>query len=106
MKHEKSSERNLSKKQLAQMQNALKTLDDVTERMSNRLAEGLRRKNEALKQASKRERSDPHSIMAPLLSPCCLNDDLIPLQLLVRLGKTQEAATAYAARRSLLLLER
>jgi hypothetical protein len=73
--------------------------------MSNRLVETLRRKNEALRQAGKRERADPLSLMAPMVSPCCLEDDMIPLQLLVRLGKTQEAAVAYAARRSLLLLE-
>jgi hypothetical protein len=81
-------------------------LDKLKEWMSSRLVEGLRRKNEALKQAGKRERSDPLSLMAPMVSPICLDDDAIPLQLLVKLGKTQEAATAYAARRSLLLMER
>jgi hypothetical protein len=95
----------LSKKQHANMLNMLSTLDALSERMSNRLVEGLRRKNEAFKQAGKRERSDPLSLMAPMVSPCCLGDDSIPLHLLVKLGKTQEAATAYAARRSLLLLE-
>lgn len=74
--------------------------------ISNRLVENLRRKNEALKQASKRERSDPSAQMVSSVSPCCLNDDLVSLRLLVKLGKTQEAATAYSARRSLLLLER
>lgn len=87
------------------MLNVLNTLDSLAERMSNRLVEGLRRKNEAFKQAGKRERSDPLSLMAPMVSPCCLGDDSIPLHLLVKLGRTQEAATAYAARRSLLLLE-
>lgn len=87
------------------MLNMLNTLDTLSERMSGRLVEGLRRKNEAFKQAGKRDRSDPLSLMAPMVSPCCLNDDQIPLHLLVKLGKTQEAATAYAARRSLLLLE-
>ena len=74
--------------------------------ISSRLVEGLRRKNEALKQASKRERSDPTAQMAPSVSPICLNDDAMQLRLLVKLGKTQEAATAYCTRRSLLLLER
>lgn len=87
------------------MLNMLNTLEALSARMSNRLVEGLRRKNEAFKQAGKRERSDPLSLMAPMVSPCCLGDDSIPLHLLVKLGKTQEAATAYAARRSLLLLE-
>mmetsp|Transcript_54111 Transcript_54111/g.80741 ORF Transcript_54111/g.80741 Transcript_54111/m.80741 type:complete len:821 (-) Transcript_54111:68-2530(-) len=103
--HERPTEVTLSKKQHANMNNILNSMDTLSERMCNRLVESLRRKNEALKQAGKRERADPSSIMAPMVSPCCLHDDLIPLQLLVRLGKTQEAATAYAARRSLLLLE-
>jgi hypothetical protein len=87
------------------MLNLLSSLKDLSQRMANRLVEGLRRKNEAFKQAGKRERSDPLSLMAPIVSPCCLSDDSIPLFLLVKLGETQEAATAYAARRSLLLLE-
>ena len=95
----------MSKKQHANMLNMLNTLDGLSGRMANRLEEGLRRKNEAFKQAGKRERSDPLSLLAPLVSPTCLNDDTIPLNLLVKLGKTQEAATAYASRRSLLLLE-
>ena len=74
--------------------------------ISNRVVENLRRKNEAMKQASKRERSDPSAHMVPSVSPCCLNDDSVSLRLLVKLGKSQEAATAYSARRSLLLLER
>eukprot|EP00543_Licmophora_paradoxa_P001814 CAMPEP_0202452480 /NCGR_PEP_ID=MMETSP1360-20130828/10686_1 /ASSEMBLY_ACC=CAM_ASM_000848 /TAXON_ID=515479 /ORGANISM="Licmophora paradoxa, Strain CCMP2313" /LENGTH=711 /DNA_ID=CAMNT_0049071317 /DNA_START=6 /DNA_END=2141 /DNA_ORIENTATION=+ len=103
--HDRPTDSKLSKKQHANMNNTLHTLDKLAEKMSSRLVEGLRRKNEALKQAGKRERSDPLSLMAPMVSPCCLGDDSIPLHLLVKLGKTQEAATAYAARRSLLLLE-
>lgn len=87
------------------MQSIKQSVQSLTEKMSSRLEESLRRKNEALKQAAKRERSDTLSLMAPMVSPICLNDDFIPLQLLVKLGKTQEAATAYAARRSLLLME-
>jgi hypothetical protein len=74
-------------------------------RMSKRLAENLRRKNEALKASAKRERADPLSTLALLVSPVCLNDDAVALHLLVKLGRYQEAATAYAARRSLLLSE-
>mmetsp|Transcript_4471 Transcript_4471/g.5179 ORF Transcript_4471/g.5179 Transcript_4471/m.5179 type:complete len:813 (-) Transcript_4471:64-2502(-) len=103
--HDRPTENKLTKKQHANMLNMLSTLESLSERMSSRLVEGLRRKNEAYKQSGKRDRSDPLSLMAPMVSPCCLNDDSIPLHLLVKLGKTQEAATAYAARRSLLLLE-
>mmetsp|Transcript_21809 Transcript_21809/g.33138 ORF Transcript_21809/g.33138 Transcript_21809/m.33138 type:complete len:793 (+) Transcript_21809:49-2427(+) len=103
--HDRPTENKLTKKQHANMLNMLNSLDTLSELMSGRLVEGLRRKNEAFKQAGKRDRSDPLSLMAPMVSPCCLNDDQIPLHLLVKLGKTQEAATAYAARRSLLLLE-
>eukprot|EP00957_Ditylum_brightwellii_P137968 10518766-Ditylum_brightwellii.AAC.1 len=87
------------------MTRILQSISNLTERMTHRLAEGLRRKNEALKQAAKRERADPLSVLAPLVSPICLNDDAIALSLLVKLGKPQDAATAYAARRSLLLME-
>lgn len=105
IQHDRPTENKLTKKQHASVLNILHNVEGLAEKMSNRLVESLRRKNEALKQAGRRERADPHSLMAPMVSPCCLNDDLIPLQLLVKLGKTQEAATAYAARRSLLLLE-
>jgi hypothetical protein len=104
--HEKPTDEHLTKKQLNQMTILQERLDELAEMISNRLVENLRRKNEALKQASKRERSDPGAFMVPSVSPCCLNDDANSLQLLVKLGKSQEAATAYAARRSLLLLER
>jgi len=73
--------------------------------LCNRLSEGLRRKNEALKQTAKKERADPLSGLAPLVSPIALNDDATSLQLLVKLGRAQDAATAYSARRSLLLTE-
>ena len=105
-RHEKPTDEHLTKKQLNQMTNLQERLDELAEMISNRLVENLRRKNEALKQASKRERSDPTAFMVPSVSPCCLNDDAISLRLLVKLGKSQDAATAYAARRSLLLLER
>ena len=51
------------------------------------------------------ERSDLSSAMASLISPCALNNDAVYLQLLVKLGRTQQAAEAFSARRSLLLLE-
>jgi len=87
------------------MQMLTERLEELAQMISKRLVENLRRKNEALKQASKRERADPAAHLIPSVSPCCLNDDAVSLRLLVRLGKSQEAATAYAARRSLLLLE-
>lgn len=96
----------MTKKQYTQTQALNESLNDLAEMMSDRLVENLRRKNEALKQAAKRERSDPTSTLASPISPTCLNDDSVPLRLLVRLGKTQEAAVAFSARRSLLLLER
>jgi hypothetical protein len=105
-KHEEPTDNQLTKKQQNQMQILTERLDELAEMISKRLVENLRRKNEALKQAAKRERADPSAHLIPSVSPCCLNDDSISLRLLVRLGKSQEAATAYAARRSLLLLER
>ncbi len=96
----------MTKKQFTLVQTLADSLDDLAELISNRLVENLRRKNEALKQAAKRERSDPMATLVPSVSPTCLNDDSVNLRLLVKLGKTQDAATAYSARRSLLLLER
>ena len=95
----------LHKKQQARLQSTNLQLDALMDRMAKRLAENLRRKNEALKASAKRERADPLSTLAPLVSPICLNDDAVALHLLVKLGRHQEAATAYAARRSLLLSE-
>ncbi len=95
----------LHKKQQALLQRTNLQLDALIDRMAKRLAENLRRKNEALKASAKRERADPLSTLAPLVSPVCLNDDAVALHLLVKLGRHQEAATAYAARRSLLLSE-
>eukprot|EP00934_Nitzschia_sp_Nitz4_P005106 Nitzschia sp. Nitz4//scaffold178_size73299//66749//69252//NITZ4_005721-RA/size73299-snap-gene-0.136-mRNA-1//1//CDS//3329539188//5096//frame0 len=103
--HEQPTENYLTKKQYNQMNTLVESLDDLSEMISKRLVENLRRKNEALKQASKRERSDPMAGMVPSVSPTCLSDDSLPLKLLVKLGKTQEAAIAYSARRSLLLME-
>lgn len=96
----------MTKKQYTLIQGLVDGLDDLAELIGSRLVENLRRKNEALKQAAKRERSDPLAALVPSMSPTCLNDDSVALRLLVKLGKTQEAATAYSARRSLLLLER
>jgi len=103
--HEKPTDEKLTKRQQNQIQTLAEKLDEVAELIGNRLVENLRRKNEALKQASKRERADATTHLVPSVSPCCLNDDMISLRLLVKLGKSQEAATAYSARRSLLLLE-
>ena len=95
----------LHKKQQAILQRTSVQIDSLIDRMSKRLAENLRRKNEALKASAKRERADPLSTLAPLPSPVCLNDDAVALGLLVKLSRYQEAATAYAARRSLVLSE-
>lgn len=103
--HDKPTEEKLTKRQQNQIQVLTEKLDVVSQIISNRVVENLRRKNEAMKHASKRERSDPTAHYVPSVSPCCLNDDTVSLRLLVKLGKSQEAATAYAARRSLLLLE-
>lgn len=95
----------LHKKQQVILQRISLQIDSLTDRMAKRLAENLRRKNEALKASAKRERADPLSTLAPLPSPVCLSDDAVALGLLVKLGRYQEAATAYAARRSLVLSE-
>eukprot|EP00804_Cyclotella_cryptica_P010851 CCRYP_008780-RA/>CCRYP_008780-RA protein AED:0.04 eAED:0.04 QI:498/1/1/1/1/1/4/447/817 len=95
----------LHKKQQTLLQRTSLQIDSLTDRMTKRLAENLRRKNEALKASAKRERADPLSTLAPLPSPACLNDDAVALGLLVKLSRHQEAATAYAARRSLVLSE-
>jgi hypothetical protein len=104
-KHERPTAYRLQKAQVLQLRTMLQTLDTLGKRISTRLEETLRRKNEALKQSSKRERSDPNAANMSLISPCALNDDALYLQLLVKLGRTQQAAEAYSARRSLLLLE-
>jgi hypothetical protein len=103
--HERPTTSRLTNRQQERLQTIQKTLDGLAKRISSRLEETLRRKNEALKHAAKRERSDPNTVMAPTVSPCALNDDALYLQLLVKLGRTQEAAEAYSSRRSLLLLE-
>ncbi len=87
------------------MRRILIAIEDISKRLADRLSEGLRRKNEALKQTIKREKADPLSGMIPSISPVSLNDDSTALNLLVRLGRHQEAASAYATRRSLLLQE-
>ena len=104
-KHERPTAYRLTDSQLQSLRVMRRTLKGLGNRISGRLEESLRRKNEALRQAIKRERSDTKEVLAPLVSPCAINDDTLYLQLLVRLGRTQEAADSYAGRRSLLLLE-
>jgi hypothetical protein len=113
-KHERPTTYRLTRSQLDTIRNKKKSLKALGNRMSLRLVESLRRKNEALRQATKRERSDANTtttttasshLMIPSVSPCALSDDTLYLQLLVKLGRTQDASDAYAARRSLLLLE-
>jgi hypothetical protein len=104
-KHEQPTAYRLTSTQLDTLRALKKSLKAIGNRISSRLEESLRRKNEAIRQATKRERSDVNSFLAPLVSPCALSDDTLYLQLLVKLGRTQEAADAYSGRRSLLLLE-
>ena len=105
IQHEKLTDRKLTIKQLNNIHHTNESITDLTKRMSERICEALRRKNEAFKQLSKRERADPLSEFAPLLSPICLHDDDTSLQLLVKLGYYNNAAEAYSSRRSLLLME-
>lgn len=104
-KHERPTAYRLTRAQLDMFRTMKKSLKHLGNRISGRLEESLRRKNEALRQATKRERSDANTLLAPLVSPCALGDDTLYLQMLVKLGRTQEAAEAYSSRRSLLLLE-
>jgi hypothetical protein len=108
-KHERPTAYRLTRTQLDTLRLKKKSLKILGNRMSARLEESLRRKNEALRQTTKRERSDAHtnhaSAVIPVVSPCALSDDTLYLQLLVKLGRTQEASDAYSTRRSLLLLE-
>ena len=104
-KHERPTAYRLRKADVTKLRSLRNKIGKLSNRISNRLEETLRRKNEALKQASKRERSDPHMGGSAIISPCALNDDALYLHLLVKLGRTQEAANAYSIRRSLLLLE-
>lgn len=104
-KHERPTAYRLRKADISRLRSLKKKVEKLSNRISSRLEETLRRKNEALKQASKRERSDPHTGGSAIISPCALNDDALYLHFLVKIGKTQEAASAYSVRRSLLLLE-
>lgn len=97
--------RRLGRRQHAMLTRTASQVEGLMDRMSRRLSENLSRKNAALRASAKRERADPLSNLAPLVSPVCLSDDAVALHLLVRLGRYREAATAYAARRSLLLSE-
>jgi len=103
-KHERPTLYKLTKKQLSELRRLQRTLDQLQTKLCGRLEETLRRKNEALRQASKRERSDPNATLN-VVSPVAVHDDAHHLRMLVRLGKAQTAADAYAARRSLLLFE-
>jgi hypothetical protein len=109
-KHERPTAYRLTRKQLDEITVLSKKLAHWAKRISGRLQETLRRKNEALRQASRRERAEAAKIeggiaLMPLVSPCALHDDGLYLHLLVRLGRNQEAAEAFSARRSLLLME-
>lgn len=102
---EKLTEKKLTTKQLSMLQRIEKELNEVGRSLCDLLLEGLRRKNEALRLISKKERADPLNAMAPIVSPIALNDDSTSLGLLIKLGRGQDAASAYSMRRSLLLNE-
>lgn len=104
-KHEGPTPYELSPTNLDKLRSLKKRLKSIGNKISSHLEESLRRKNEALRQANKRERADAAASLAPVVSPCALNDDGHYLQMLVKLGRTKEAAEAFTARRSLLLLE-
>ena len=104
-KHERPTAYRLRKSQIAKLRGIMHELNSISSRISNRLEESLRRKNEALRQAAKRERSDAHAAASTMISPCAISDDTLYLQLLVKLGRNYQAAEAYSARRTLLLLE-
>lgn len=87
------------------MQNILRSIDSCTNHICNSFSEGLHHKNEALKQTAKKERANPYIALLPLVSPIALNNDATSLQFLVKLGRAHGAATAYSARRSLILTE-
>jgi hypothetical protein len=103
-KHERPTAYRLTQQQVRDLFTLQRQLGALGKRIGDRLEETLRRKNEALRQASKRERTDPNATVT-VVSPCALDDDAFYLQLMVKLGKTSNAADAYSARRSLLLLE-
>ena len=60
----------------------MQAVEALTEKMCNCLCEGLRQKNEALRQLTKQEQADPMSAMCPIISPVAINDNAISLQLL------------------------
>lgn len=103
--HEKLTEKTLPKKKLAALQRILRSIDNLTTRICQLLSEGLRRKNDALRQIQKKERNDPLLVNAPIVSPIALKDDAPSLHLLIKLGRPLDAATAFTTRRSLLLSE-
>lgn len=105
VKHEKLTEKKLSKKQFQKIQRILRSIDNLTGRLCEHLKGSLRRKNDALRLIQKKERNDPLLANAPLVSPIALNDDAPALHLLVKMGRPLCAATAYTTRRSLLLSE-
>jgi hypothetical protein len=104
-KHERPTAYRLRKAQLEILENLQERLKILRQRVCNRLEEILRRKNEALRQSSKRERADVHSPVSTIVSPCALKDDVLYLQMLVKIGNSQQAAEAHTTRRSLLLLD-
>lgn len=104
-KHERPTAYRLNFKQRETLRSVKKQLEALAQKISERLEDSLRRRNEAIRQVSKRDRGDMAALLAPTISPCAINDDSLYLQLLVKMGRNKEAADAYIARRSLLLLD-
>jgi len=102
-RHERPTAYRLKKEQKDDLRSKQRSLNSLNQRLTNRITESLRRKNEALRQGLKRDRTDASGLR--MLSPCALKDDELFLQLLVKMGRNKEAAEAFAARRSLLLIE-
>lgn len=105
---ERLTENKFSNKQITTLLRMQQNIEEISSKMCKHLVENLRRKNEALRQTLKRDRSSiPLSelMLLPLVSPTCLGDDIPLLNILVKHGRSQEAAKQYAARRTLLLNE-
>ncbi|GAX20031.1 hypothetical protein FisN_1Lh488 [Fistulifera solaris] len=104
-KHERPTAYRLTLKQRDTLRSIKKQLEALGQKISDRLEDSLRRRNEAIRQVSKRERGDMAALLMPTISPCAINDDALYLQMLVKMGRNKEAADAFIARRSLVLLD-
>lgn len=104
-KHERPTLYRLNRSQLNELSKLRRRINELANEMCERIQTKLRRKNEALRQLSKRDRSDAHSSVLTVVSPCAIEDDAIYLRYLVKLGRPQEASEVYSTRRALMLQE-